>query len=369
MPKKGGGGKVVAKTVKDPEMIRIFNQMMGNDDPEPEIIMPKYDRIVDKCECLVQMLTKLCESPCAKKVFLNEAYGFSEVSRFVEECNKFISEQVLEKIVYTPPSERRKKPTIEDLARQGSRPMYDHTLICEAYKNIKNSRMVQEFLRTYAILSRFKNDVLDPKCTGDFIIEQPGADLGLFSFATSLNFKAMFISDEIEQYKGANKYLLTFLRIFTKKLNQLYDVITEPDIDVDKFSEMLTRNISKVRGQIPGCDKAFDKIVNSIGLLKNNFGGYHKDFLESGNPGIIIENFVQDVASNSRADVKTTAQFGKIISFYRNKMSHLKSEKPEIAKIFSMVDENYRKLEEAQSEEKASEELSKHAPWNEGSDD
>lgn len=335
--------KTVTKTVKDPEMIRIFNQMMGQSDPEPEVLMPKYDKVVRICKNILQLLGKFTVSPCAR-LFTSESDGFNEISTFVSDSKDFLAENELEKI-----TEDVHHLTLEDYARSASAPMYDPTLIYPAYKKLKDSRMVQELLRTCARLVRYKDDLNNVECDGEFIIEQPGAEISFFTFSR-LNFKAMFISENISR-SGADKYLLMFLRICVNKLVELYDVVTAPDIDVDKFSEMLAKNITKVRGQIPGCNKAFDKIASSIGLLKNNFGGYHKDFLESGNPGIIIENFVHDVARDSSADIKTTAQFGKIISFYRNKMGNIKAQKPEIAKIFSMVDENYRKLEEAQKDD------------------
>lgn len=350
MPRHGGA-KQSTKVVKDPEMIRMFNQMMGQSDPEPEIIMPKYEKITTICKVLLNMLNKLVESPCAR-VFKGETRGFKEIKAFTSDCNEFLIEHELDKIEYTPPSARKKKDTIEDLARRGGRPLYDPALVCNAYAKIKDSRMVQEFMRTCANLARVKDNFQEDDY--QFIIDEPGVEICFFSFSC-LNFKAMFISDDINK-SGADKYIMTFLRIFSGKLDTLYKTVTAPDIDVDKFSEILVKNLSKVRGQIPGCNRAFDKIVSSIDLLKSNFGGYHKDFLESGNPGIIIENFVHDVAANSSTDAKTTVQFGKIINFYRTKMRGIKSQKPEIAKIFSMVDENYRKLEEAQAGEEGSEE-------------
>lgn len=349
MPKRGGA-KTSTKVVKDPEMIKMFNQMMGQSDPEPDIIMPKYEKIMRLCKTLLGMLSKFTKSPCVR-LFSGENRGFEEIRKFVKTSEEFLATNELKKIEYTPPTERRKKETMEDLCRRSARPTYDPSLICGAYSKLKDSRMIQEFMRSCAHLVRFKDEFANESY--EFMFDEPGSEICLFSFSC-LNFKAMFISDNIRK-SGADKYLITFLRIFTNKLDELYKAVSSPDINVDKFSEVLTRNLGKVRSQIPGCDRAFDKIVGSIGLLKNNFGDYHKDFLESGNPGIIIENFVQDVAANSSADAKTTVQFGKIINFYRNKMRSVGAQRPEIAKIFSMVDENYRKLEEAQAEENSEE--------------
>lgn len=335
--------KTSTKVVKDEEMIRIFNQMMGQSDPEPEIIMPKYDRMINSCQKLIKIVTTA--TPVIKKYFPGESYNVSKMESFIISCNNFMEGSVLEKIQYSPPSERKK--TLEDEMRQSNRPLYDPLLICEAYSALKDSIMIKEFIRTFSMMSRYKDQILDGKI--DFVLEEPGADFTLLSFSP-LNFKSMYCSDSLST--SMKDYLTTFCRVMIVNLSELYKITTSPDVDVEKFSEVLVRNITKVKGQIQGCDRAFDKITNSIGLLKNNFAEYHKDFLESGNPGIIIENFVGDVAKNSSADVKTTAQFGKIINFYRNKMQGMKNKNPQITKLFSTIDENYKKLEEAQAETK-----------------
>ena len=79
-------------------------------------------------------------------------------------------------------------------------------------------------------------------------------------------------------------------------------------------------------------------------LLKNNFSGYYKDFVVSKNPGIIIENFVMDVADDSKADTETTYQFRKIINFYKEKMRGRVND-PKIQKIFDLVGQNLDVLE------------------------
>jgi hypothetical protein len=65
----------------------------------------------------------------------------------------------------------------------------------------------------------------------------------------------------------------------------------------------------------------------------------------SKNPGIIIENFVLDVADDSKADAETTRQFRQIINFYKDKMSGQVKD-PKIQKIFDLVGENLNILEQ-----------------------
>jgi len=104
--------------------------------------------------------------------------------------------------------------------------------------------------------------------------------------------------------------------------------------------------LSVVRKQIPRCDDAFNKIESSIGLLKGNFDRYYKDFVQSGNPGVIIEQFVGDVAKSAEADRKITRQFRQIITFYRKKIQSVNpKDNPQIPKIFGMIEEDFGSAE------------------------
>ena len=97
----------------------------------------------------------------------------------------------------------------------------------------------------------------------------------------------------------------TFILMFIAKLYEisyaLYEIISSPDIDVDDFVKIIVSSIDTVKKHIPRCDDAFNKIIESIDILKNNFDGYYKEFVASNNPSIIMENFVLDVSKNTKA--------------------------------------------------------------------
>ena len=145
---------------------------------------------------------------------------------------------------------------------------------------------------------------------------------------------------------GERQYLLAVLSKMYHVTHDVYEAVSAPDVDVDEFVSVIMSSIGEVKKHIPRCDQAFDKIVESVGLLKGNFGSYYKDFTASGNPTIIMENFVLDVAKNTKATPAVTAQFRRIIGHYR-KLASEQSSNPKLQSLFAQVDANFSELERA----------------------
>lgn len=349
--------KIKEKAVKDPELIELFNNMLGEGTPDPSIVIPKYESIMKNSREIIQLLESFLRSPL-HDVFVNDfVKGFSEVRSFIKTASDQIEAMTLEK--------NDKILTGEDLNEINSHPermkeymeniqlQYKISNLGEAYKKLKGSELVKEMVMTLRNLNNSlmleKDRVKAPmhgledkdKLSPDFIINCDGDFLELFSFST-LDFKQIYLNEQMNP--EFSKYLLFLLHLLHKKVGAIVKDVTTPDIDVDKFAEVLIRNIAEVRKHIPRCDKAFDKIANSVDMLKQNFGEYYKDFISSQNPGIIIENFVSDVAQTSKADIATTNQFRRIIQFYRKSMSG-KVKNPKIKKLFEIVSSQLTALE------------------------
>ena len=108
--------------------------------------------------------------------------------------------------------------------------------------------------------------------------------------------------------------------------------------------QVIISSLDDVKKHIPRCDEAFDKIRESVGLLKGNFGGYYKDYVASNNPTIIMENFVLDVSKKTESSPKVTGQFRRIISHYR-KLASQQAQHPKLRTLFEQVDKNFSALE------------------------
>ena len=358
---------MVKKTLKDPDLLDAFNKMMGNTDPEPDIVIPKHKRIHLQSTEIIGLLSKFVASPCSGAFTPQFPKAFNQIRSFIEESNACLNSLILE--------ENDNVMSSEDLQAMNADPAKLNTFLMdvnkqyksadlgEKYRKLKQCSVVQEIimiarrLKTALTLEQKRtaaktHNLEDKKILTDgFIMNSDGDYLTLFNF-TSLDFKQMFCSDlMVDEYR---KYVLLVLHLIHVRAMAVVKDVTSPDVDVDKFSEVCVGNIDNMRKLIPRCDKAFDKIVNSVGMLKENFDGYYKDFVtsQSANPNIIIENFVIDVANSNKADVQTTRQFREIIKFYHDRIASQKVTDPRLLKMIGMVSQNIDILEDKMDSDK-----------------
>jgi hypothetical protein len=157
-----------------------------------------------------------------------------------------------------------------------------------------------------------------------------------------VNFKQIYIDDRLNA--ADREYVLTILHKLYAIGHDVYEAVSAPDVDVDEFTDVIMTSIGDVRKHIPRCEQAFDKIEESVGLLKGNFGDYYKDYIASNNPTIIMENFVLDVSKSTQSSPVVAQQFRQIIKHYKQIVAQ-KSSNPKLASLFQQVDANFQELE------------------------
>ena len=74
---------VASKTMKDPELIGMFNQMVGASDPDPNIITPKYEKVHMISDQFLKLITKFVKS-CAHQLPAHKE-GFAQAATFIKE--------------------------------------------------------------------------------------------------------------------------------------------------------------------------------------------------------------------------------------------------------------------------------------------
>ncbi len=351
------------KTMKDPQLIELFNQMVGTSAPDPNVVIPKYEKLLSITGDIVNILGKFVVSPC--QVLRPEfEKGFEDIEKFVEKSKEELTKLTIEPTEKSVLSQEEldlvnTQPDTLEKVMQNMGLKYDVNELGEAYKNLKDSEVVKAFIMTYRLLKeslvaeverrKVKMELFDSehdladktKLSSSFIRKSIGHVLNLFSFS-SIDFKGIDLSPLVD--KKMRQYVLFTLYLVYTKCDEIYKLVTSPDVDVAKFSEALVSNIDSIRKRIPRCDEAFNKIKESVELLQGNFGGYYKDFISSQNPGIIVEHFVLDVAKDSKANAKVTRQFRQIIQFYKKHMAG-QIKDPKLQRIFSLVGKNLDILE------------------------
>jgi hypothetical protein len=316
--------KTVKKQLADKNVVNMFNQMLGAEDADPDIIIPKYKIIKTKIISLAKILTS-AEEDIFRKSFPDEADGCADIIKYAEALMSINFIDIPDDIT-------------SELAKS----------ITESYISIKDNNDVKMIILTCKNLIDYTDKLsIGDKYDDSFIARIPGFDFNPFPFSR-LNVKRMWMAAGITDH--IKKYIFTVMKLVLDISKDVYKTLTSPDVDVKEFSKAIISSISQIKKQIPRCEKAFSKIEESVGLLENNFDGYYKDFIQSQNPSTIIESFVIDVSQTGGADIQTTQQFRKIIDYYR-RATNGKIKDPKIKKVFDMLNSNFNIMEKNVNDE------------------
>ena len=219
------------------------------------------------------------------------------------------------------------------------------------YDTIRDCELVQQMIATCNNLISHKKSFCDiNNMNPKFLYNISGVDYSPVS-ELNLNFKSIYINDLTST--ESQKVIMAILNKTYDITHEVYSLSVSPDIDVNDFVRVVRDSIGELKSTIPRCDAAFRKIEESIGMLKDNFSDYYKDFRMSGNPTVIMENFVIDVSKSTKANAKIAFQFTKIIRHYR-KITATKRQDPRLKVLFQQFDRNLAAL--SKEEENTAEE-------------
>jgi hypothetical protein len=312
--------KTGKKQLADKNVVHMFNQMLGTEDADPGIVVPKYSTIKGKVRSLSKILSTATNDVIYKS-FPDEKDGCDDIIKYTESLNSI-------KFIDVPPA--------DEITPEISK------TISEEYMYIKDNNTIKVIILICKNLIEYSEKLSVGDTFDDsFIARIPGLEFYPLPFSR-LNIKQIWASPKITD--RIKKYIFTVLKIVLDISKDVYKILTSPDVNVKEFSSAIISSISQVKKQIPRCEKAFAKIEQSVGLLEGNFDGYYKDFIQSQNPSTIIESFVIDVSQSGGADSQTTRQFRTIIDYYR-KATQGKIKDPKIKKVFEMLNANFSAME------------------------
>lgn len=353
------GKKVVEETLRDGDLSKLVNQMIGLEDPDPEVVVPRYRRIHELTTKIVEMLEKLCTSPLGKTFGPIYPVSFGEIMKFVDTSKTCLSLLTLQENDKTFSGAELNAINADPRKLQALLMQADHTYkisgLGEKYNTLKTCPAVQNMImltrniKTAVMLEKERRKTehhdLEVKANlGDgFIVNADGETLELLPFS-NLNFKSMMNSDRM--IPELRQYTLYWLHLVYIKCMSIADDVTSPPIDIDKFSNLMIDSIGQLDAQVPRCREAFELIKNSVGLMKNNFRGYYKDFLSAGSPGIIVDHFIHDVMENTSASPTVAFQFQQIRNFYISRVRAHNIKDPRVKKMLALLGKNLDVLED-----------------------
>jgi hypothetical protein len=324
--------KTAKKTVKNSELTEMFNQMLGLGAINMQIVFPKYRAIMEACTTIIRVFKKFNEDSPIYDMLPDMVKYRSKIKDFVETATV---ELKLFTVDYPNPyqlSEEQKKQ------------------FSELYNTIKKSKLIESLIRTCNNLAVYHDSLTGSNTNDEFIVRMADSfkpfafvDLDIREFVVDLRYR----------YKDNSRYRTScsnLLMIVMSKIYNLtytiYQQVTLPDIDVDVFVNILMDNLGEIKKQIPRCNKAFNKLVSSVQLLKTNFNGYFADFVRSNDPSIFMQNFIIDVSTSTDIDAETTRQFRQIMMFYKSKLPAKLATNPQAKFLFDQMAKQLDKLDE-----------------------
>jgi hypothetical protein len=329
---------VVNKSIKDEKLMDMFAQMTGSKSADPLIIIPKFIAVRKHALIIIKTLEKFSTNEKLRNTFPAFVKYFDQITTYTKNLHASLQYDVV----------TDENVNIDNI----------HTL----YKTCKDDVNVRSISIMCARLRQDMTVINDLNL--HFIAKQPDAKYHPLPF-TDLNFYDLWT--EMPEESGGEiikKYILTVFKKLMEKSYEIHNVLISPDIDIDEFSVHLIEAISKARKMLPRCNQAFDKIEESIGLLKNNFSGYYKSFMISKNPNSILEDFIIDVSQKqSGGNMKLKWQFMQIVNFYKKHSSGKVAKNSDLNFIFDTLDDQLDKLskttapEEKEEKEKVEEEV------------
>lgn len=312
----------VKKAVKNKDINSMFNDILGEGVVPPHIALSKYEKLRTNTERLIAMLESFSRGNFAK-TYPDYDVPMAEILVF---C-KHSKDEMLKNFVDPPFSE------VQLMIPNGVEPKVAIDF-SNTYKKCKEMDIVKVAIKTCNALITFKSSL--SKKDEHFIRSMPGAVFAPLPFS-SFNIKEAFIRPDMTEH--FRSYILVLLSMVFEHCYNIFQVYTSCDWDPELFKSVMQQNLGLVKKQIPRCERAFQKIEDSLDLLKDNIDGYYRDFMASRNPSIMMENFVNDVAAaNDNVDLQTAQQFKTIIRQYQ-KCSNGKPMDSRMKSLFDEVNE------------------------------
>jgi hypothetical protein len=317
--------KVVKQTINNKDVIDMFQGIIGTDGGSVNIPIAwtKYKNIKHHVDLFIRLIHSFPKLRCMVN-FVNEQHHiYKYVESLQEQFNKSFTAPNLD--AYNDFSKIEHKEIKQ---------------FVDVFTTVKNCNLVNCIIKTCGYLISKKHYIGDKLNLNGRFLCKAGLTYCPLPDLPAANFKAFYARGNLED----QRYILLFLHELYKISYDLYEALSSPDIDIDEFVNAIMSSLKEVRKHIPRCNEAFDKIAESVHLLKGNFNGYYRDYVASSNPTVIMENFVTDVAKNTKSSAKVTSQFRRIIVHYK-KLASQQTNNPKMAAIFNQVDANFKELD------------------------
>lgn len=215
--------------------------------------------------------------------------------------------------------------------------------VIDIYYEIKNSDEVAELLAILKKLNVYHDELNKTnykEIDSDFITQNICEKITLFSFG-SLNIIDLYLKDD-----SCLNYLVLLLHKLYQSLKDIYKAMTTPDINPQKIADIVVDALGNLKKSVKGCDKAFNKIEQSVEKIVKNMDKYYKMLIMTKDPTSLFSGFLNDLIDNEDddVDISTIMQVKKIMTEFK-RMTGNKQRRPEVDQLFDQIDSIFTILE------------------------
>lgn len=226
----------------------------------------------------------------------------------------------------------------------------DAALGLKSYKELKKHSCLANIIKISNVLA--PNKYFLEKNSLSFIKESGVYEYQIFPF-NNFNIKGLYLTHDVSSHMDGVLCSCLFKSFTFGK--DLYDVLSSPDIDVSQFKYIMMDAMEKIKvhPELHRCKDAFKVIEDSLDLFDNNFGSYYKDFAESGDNTIIMQNFINDIIGNEsiKAKPRLIGQFNKIMNVYRKINAQRPKRNAKQDELFDFLGAHAENLKKAMDED------------------
>lgn len=322
--------KAVKKIMGNDEHEKIgslFENMLGEGEPDLKIACPKYDRIAKNVKTALTSLSIMA------KIEAIEEGEATKIRRFIDTAladeGHLLSCQV-DEVMWKVPGLMKEEDKNKFLA---------------AYKELKGSKTVRTFIIICDELAPYRVKLKNEEVGNSWMADVNTMTYCPLPFANTFDIKDFYFSASADE---KNRMTALLRKLFNSSYD-IYKDLSDPDIDTDELVRVLSSTIDSLKSipELSRCDKAFKVITESLGTLKNRVGGYYKDFISTKDPTIMLQHFITDVAvENAVGDPEMTQQLRRILAYYKKNASAQKVNDPRISAVFKQMDRQIGKLDD-----------------------
>lgn len=317
----------------------VFDKIFGNNPIlNPDIIHPRCISIKENLTVFVKILNILTTNVAIKDLCDNNDFlkeGYDDLNNYIKDLNNYIND-----VIVLPFELNEMKKKVLDVMDVMNDESYDNDkakILTDLYRSIKDGEYINSSIELLKNLQPHKKYILDENNEySKWLEDMPGLEYSIFPFS-NLNIKFIYTYD-FEDY-NIKKFISLIIKKLYKNTNELYDIITELDFDISRFTDIIINNIDSLKKELPRCDDAFDVIVEALNQIKNNFKKFYKDFEYTQDPSVMIQNFMSDLYQENKNNPIVIAQLRKIISHFSNKIKSHSKVTPKVSNLIDNLNE------------------------------